>query len=126
MEKSEMTEPTSTLSRHDLEAKIVRHSWSDPEFRKEFVADPAGAFTKYLKIPATSLPKIVVHDEKPGTWHIVLPAKPANATELSEEDLEKVAGGVTPSIIPSIILSVETITLVASPIQSHTRNDQGW
>jgi hypothetical protein len=126
MEKSEMTESTSILSRHDLEATIVQHSWNDPEFRKEFVADPAGAFTKYLKMPATSLPKIVVHEEEPGTWHIVLPAKPTNAQELSEEDLEKVAGGVTPSIIPSIILSVETITLVASPIQSLTRGEHGW
>jgi hypothetical protein len=126
MEKSEMTKPASTLSRHDLEAKIVRHIWNDPEFRKEFVADPAGAFTKYLKIPATSLPKIVAHDEKPGTWHIVLPAKPTNAKELSEQDLEKVAGGATPSIIPTLILSAETITLVASPIQSWTVDDNGW
>jgi hypothetical protein len=82
-----------TLTRHDLEAKIVKHSWEDEGFRAEFVADPAGAFTRYLEIPAAGLPKIVVHEEGAGSWHIVLPARPTNMSELSEQDLERVAGG---------------------------------
>src|ERR1700678_1464408 len=87
------------LTRHDLEAKIVKHSWQDEAFRKEFIADPAGAFVKYLSLPAAALPKIVVHEEAAGSWHIVLPAKPVNTSELSEAELEKVAGGATPSVV---------------------------
>jgi hypothetical protein len=83
----------TTLTRHDLEAKIVRRCWEDEAFRKEFTADPAGAFTKYLEVPKDSLPKIVVLEETPGTWHIVLLPRP-RIGELSEQDLEKVAGGV--------------------------------
>jgi hypothetical protein len=82
-----------TLSRHDLEAKIVKRCWENDAFRREFVADPAGCFTKYLNAPKAKLPKITVHEEQPGSWHIVLPAKPAKAGELSDEELEKVAGG---------------------------------
>jgi hypothetical protein len=111
-----------TLNRHDLEAKIVKHSWEDEKFRKEFIANPAGTFVKYLNVPAADLPKIVVHEEGPGTWHIVLPAKPANAKELSEEDLEKVAGGTT----PTISLTAQTITLIVSATKSVSENEGGW
>jgi hypothetical protein len=89
-----MAEAEPTLTRHDVEAKIVKRCWEDAAFRKEFTADPAGAFVKYLQVPAAGLPKIVVHEEPAGSWHIVLPPKPAQAGELSEAELEKVAGGV--------------------------------
>jgi hypothetical protein len=89
-----MASQNSQLTRHDLEAKIVKHSWQDEAFRKEFIADPAGVFVKYLNVPAASLPKVVVNEEAAGSWHIVIPAKPKHANELSEQDLERVAGGV--------------------------------
>jgi hypothetical protein len=88
-----MTEQNATLTRHDLEAKIVKHCWEDDEFRGEFIADPAGAFVKYLEVPPENLPKIVVHEETPGSWHIVLLPSPRNIGELSEQDLERIAGG---------------------------------
>jgi hypothetical protein len=89
------------MTRHDLEAKIVKHSLEDEELRREFFADPAGAFVKYLHVPASNLPEILFHEETSGPWHIVVPAKLANSTELSEAALERVAGGVTlPVIIP--------------------------
>jgi hypothetical protein len=103
-----MTEQSPALARHDLEAKIVKRCWEEDKFRKEFIADPKGVFVKYLQVPASSLPQIVVHQEAPGSWHIVLPPQPADVNELSEEDLEKVAGGTTPivSIEISIIVTV--------------------
>jgi hypothetical protein len=90
-----MTEQGSLLTRHDLEAKIVKRCWKDEEFRKEFTADPAGGFIKYLAVPAADLPRIVIHEEPAGWWHIVLPLRPLNANELSEQDLEKIAGGAS-------------------------------
>jgi hypothetical protein len=81
------------MTRHDLEAKIVKRSWENEGFRKEFTGDPAGTAAKYLNVPADKLPKIVVHEEPAGSWYIVLPSKPANIGELSERDLESVAGG---------------------------------
>jgi len=93
-----MASSTEGLTRHDLEAKIVKRCWEDEGFRKEFTADPAGVFVKYLQVPAASLPKIAIHQETPGSWHIVLPAKPPHADELTEVDLERIAGGTTPAI----------------------------
>jgi hypothetical protein len=94
-----MADAGSALSRHDLEAKIVRRCWEDEAFRREFTADPAGSFVKYLEVPKGSLPRITVHQEEPGSWHIVLPARPASTAELSEEDLEKISGGSTPACV---------------------------
>jgi hypothetical protein len=116
-----MTE--QALTRHDLEAKIVKRCWENEEFRKEFLADPAGAFVTYLKVPPASLRKIVIHQEEPGSWHIVLPVKPASSGELSEEELEVVAGGVsTISCVSMSIVSVATVTMSVATISV----DKGW
>jgi hypothetical protein len=124
-----MTEETSILSRHDLEAKVVKHSWEDEKFRKEFLTDPAATFVKYLKVPKESLPKIVVHEETPGSWHIVLPPKPADIHELSEAELEKVAGGTTPTLVATVVASVVG-TIASSIVSSVTAvisiDEGGW
>jgi hypothetical protein len=62
-----MTERSQTLTRHDLEARIVKRCWEDEGFRAEFIADPAGTFVKYLEVPAASLPKIAAHEEPAGS-----------------------------------------------------------
>jgi hypothetical protein len=115
-----MTE--QALTRHDLEAKIVKRCWEDEAFGKEFTADPAGTFTRYLEVPAASLPKILVHAEEPGSWHIVLPSKPANASELSEADLEKIAGGTTSACVTAAVTAV--IGTVGTAMV--TMNEGGW
>jgi hypothetical protein len=117
-----MASSTEGLTRHDLEAKIVKRCWEDEEFRKEFTADPADAFVKYLQVPTASMPKIVVHEETAGSWHIVLPAKPPHIDELTEQDLERVAGGTTPTI--SLALSVSTGVSVGISITVAENN--GW
>jgi hypothetical protein len=121
-----MAEAEPTRTRHDLEAKIVKRCWEDEGFRKEFSADPAAMFVKYLRIPVAGLPKVFVHQEEPGSWHIVLPAKPANANELSEEDLERVAGGDT-------IFSIVTAVIISGTLSAHVSMsamvsvvDKGW
>jgi hypothetical protein len=121
-----MAEAESTPTRHDLEAKIVKRSWEDEAFRKEFTADPAGAFVKYLGVSAASLPTIVVHQEAPGSWDIVLPAKPANANELSGEDLEKIAGGsaATPPVFFTIATAVAALGSATAGVVSRAQG--GW
>lgn len=122
-----MTEETVTISRHDLEAKLVKRCWENEEFRKEFTADPTGIFVKYLKVPAASLPRIVVHQETPRSWHIVLPARPDNASELSDAELELVAGGATPTwfiVSAGVVASVASAGIsVSAPL---TVKKDGW
>ena len=117
-----MPEVDGTPSRHDLEARIIKHCWDDPAFREKFVADPKGTVANYTGLAAADLPKIVVHEEESGSWHIVLPAKPAGAQELSDEDLEKVAGGTTPTI--TLVSAVSS--LILTPTQHISEEEGGW
>jgi hypothetical protein len=83
------------LTRRDIEAKIVALAWQDDEFRRKFVADPKGQFEERLgtRLPASL--KMTVHEEDETSLHFVIPLKPrANLDELSDEDLETVAGGL--------------------------------
>jgi hypothetical protein len=122
------------FTRHDLEAKIVQRTWEDEAFGMELISNPTAAFSKYLNMPAASLPRISVHREEPGSWHMVLPARPANPSELSEQELEKVAGGVTPYVFSAVataasyaggLISIPYVAsqLVASNVVSENPNN---
>ena len=76
-------------------------------FRDEFIADPKATIEKYSgqKLPAEY--KVVALAEDDKTIHFVIPPKPANADELSDEDLEKVAGGI--DIVTGIAIVVAAV-----------------
>jgi hypothetical protein len=100
-------------TRHDLEAKIMQRSW-DEGFRGELLADPTGACSRHFEIPADRVPWIMVHEETAGIWHIVLPAKTASSDELSDADLEKVAGGTSPAIVASVVSTASLGSVIAT------------
>jgi hypothetical protein len=83
------------LSRRDVEEKIVALAWKDDAFRKAFLADPKKQFEERLEIKLPASLRITAHAEDENHLYFVIPAKPgANLSELSDDDLEKVAGGV--------------------------------
>ena len=82
-----------SLTKRDLETALIEKCWNDPEFKKQVVSDPKGMLERHIgqKLPADF--KIFIHEEDATTLHFPLPPAPSNLTELSDEDLEKVAGG---------------------------------
>ncbi|HEX5454136.1 MAG TPA: NHLP leader peptide family RiPP precursor [Stellaceae bacterium] len=111
---------TRRLSRRELDEKIIARAWTDDEFRRKFVADPRGQFEAHL---GTTLPdslKMTVHEETPDSLHFVIPQKPPqNLDELSDEDLERVAGGATPLIIYTIGQTI-VVSLMSASVASAT------
>ena len=117
----------AALSRRDIETLIVQRAWKDEAFRAEFLADAKGTIEKYSgqKLPPEL--KVVALAEDDKTIHFVIPPEPANADELSDEDLEKVAGGVD-VIVGTIVVTVivAAATAAATATAANQTKSQGW
>jgi hypothetical protein len=70
-------------------AKVVTRAWKDKRFKEKLFKDPKSAF-KEMGIETTE--EIQVVEQKPRTQIFFLPAPPAEFEELSDQELEKVAG----------------------------------
>ena len=82
-------------TRGQLWDKIVDQAQKNPKYLESLKADPRGLMEKQL---GTAIPKgvnIKVLEEASDTYYIVLPAFAKEGAELSDSDLEKVAGGGT-------------------------------
>ncbi len=73
-------------------AQVIARAWSDPDFKAQLLNDPKTALVGYgVDLPAGLSLKIV--ENTADTVHIVLPATPSQAGDLSDEDLQNLAGG---------------------------------
>lgn len=88
----------TTITRRDLESALIQKCWKDPEFKQDIIRDPKGMLERYVgrNLPADL--KITIHEEDANTLHLSLPPSPANVAELSDDDLEKVAGGAAATL----------------------------
>ena len=94
-----MSGSAAAPSRDAISAAIAEKAWKDEAFHKDVLANPNKVYEQFMGTPVPPGMTIKVLEDTPTTVHFVLPAKPANAGELSDAELEDVAGGVTPTVI---------------------------
>ncbi|PKK88273.1 MAG: hypothetical protein CVV64_19580 [Candidatus Wallbacteria bacterium HGW-Wallbacteria-1] len=82
----------SEIKPTDMAMAIQVRADKDPEFRKILLEDPELAIRKALNVSIPPKMKMHIHENTPHTFHIVLPQM-ASENELSDRDLELVAGG---------------------------------
>ena len=85
----------ATWTRGQLWDKIVEQAQKNPKYHSMLKSDPRGLLEKQL---GTAIPKSVnikVIEEGADTYYVVLPAFAKEGAQLSDSDLEKVAGGST-------------------------------
>jgi len=82
------------MSKSNLPWQIAEKASSDPKFREELLRDAKAAIEKAF--PSAQIPqgaKVTVLEQTPEQVYVVLPMG-GTGRELSDESLEKVAGGV--------------------------------
>jgi Nitrile hydratase, alpha chain len=101
-----------TVTRRDLETSLVEKSWKDHEFKKAVLSDPKGMLERHLGQKLPTQVRVLIHEEDANTLHFSIPQAPSNLTELSNEDLERVAGGT--DVMLTTLVAGAVIGLVAS------------
>ncbi len=73
-------------------AKAMARAWTDTDYKAKLLSDPRAALAEAgVDVRAGVTVKVVENNS--DTHHLVLPAAPAEAGELSESELEGVAAG---------------------------------
>jgi hypothetical protein len=122
-----MSAASPAMSRHQMETLIIERAWKDPEFKHEFVSHPKETIEKYSGEKFPDDVKIVVHEEDAHTLYMTIPAPPQNLSELSDADLERVAGGTDVAITAIIVGAITAIVVGGATIANdQTRARAGW
>ena len=74
----------------ELKDQILSRAAEDDNFRAHLIADPKAAIAAETGQTIPDGFDVVVHEDSATTTHLVLPPSP----QLSEADLENIAGGV--------------------------------
>ena len=90
-----MTDATAGDDRGAMEQRIIQRSLEDDAFRQRLLENPKAAIEDELGIQLPEGIEIRAVEETPDTVYIALPGRPADvrAGELSDRELESVAGG---------------------------------
>jgi hypothetical protein len=79
-----------------LQAQVLERASKDREFRSQLLENPKEALAQEFEVQIPESIELEVVEESPSTIYLVLPpATPDVGQELSERDLEAVAGGWT-------------------------------
>ena len=100
-----MSEQTSPRTRQDIEAHIIAQAWKDEAYKQELLSNPKAIIGREFGVLLPKEMTIQVLEENPNTLYFVLPIRPdISSSELSEEQLEAVAG-----------VGTITVTTLATP-----------
>ncbi|ACC81664.1 NHLP leader peptide family RiPP precursor [Nostoc punctiforme] len=89
-----MSEQEQAQTRKNIEARIVAKAWKDEGYKQELLTNPKAIIEREFGVEFPAEVSVQVLEENSTSLYFVLPISPvAIAQELSEEQLEAIAGG---------------------------------
>jgi hypothetical protein len=82
-----------TRIRKDIEAHIIAKAWKDPSYKQELLSNSKFVLEKEFNTQFPLEVNVKVLEENPQALYFVLPLCP-EISDLSEEQLEAIAGGI--------------------------------
>jgi hypothetical protein len=83
---------TNAMTKQEIEESLIAKAWQDNSFKQELLSNPKSV----LQREGIILPEgvdIKVLEESISSFYLIIPTPPSSSGELSEADLESVAGG---------------------------------
>ncbi len=80
-------------NREEALAPVVAKAWKDEKFKKELISNPKAVINKEFGVQIPDNVNVKVVEENANNLYIILPMKPQREGELTDEQLEAVAGG---------------------------------
>ncbi|MCB1095454.1 MAG: NHLP leader peptide family RiPP precursor [Verrucomicrobiales bacterium] len=84
---------SESLTREEIESIVLENAAKHPQYRDALLADPKKTIETQLNSTLPEGVSVEVVQESPNKIYIRLPHVVAEGSELSDEDLEQVAGG---------------------------------
>jgi Nitrile hydratase, alpha chain len=123
--RQEVTLENEQGTRRQVEAALITKCWRDADFRQKVVSDPKGMLEQHIGQKLPPQVKIFIHQEDTNTVHFSIPPAPADLTELSDAELESVAGGT--DVFTTLAICLTAAWTVAGTIASGVVTaKQGW
>lgn len=81
-------------ARQNLEAQVLERAAKDPQFREQLKQDPRGTVSREFRVRVPQDITVEVVEETASTVYLILPPASAGPSQqLSDQELEAVAGG---------------------------------
>lgn len=93
----------------DTQAALSRKALSDADFRHRLLKDPRGVLTEFLGRELPPGVQIQVHQDTAKSMHLILPPSLPATSDLTDEELERIAGGTDITVTLSILVTSLTI-----------------
>lgn len=94
-------------SRLSIEGGLISKAWKDEAFKQELLSNPKAVISRELGTQIPDNVEVKVLEETPTSLYLALPVKPSIGAEgeLSDEELEAVAGGSIKGSIVNTVMS---------------------
>ncbi|ACC81665.1 NHLP leader peptide family RiPP precursor [Nostoc punctiforme] len=87
-------------TRKDIESRIIAKAWKNEAFKQELLTNPKPIIEQEFGVELPAELNVSVYEENSTSLYFVLPILPQiEGRELSEEELESVAGGFIGGLI---------------------------